>query len=71
MSRQPVIYTRLSECWTAELPGISDRLFSAPTLAEVQAVARTAMGSALAVDPADVRLEELVDAGEAHYARLP
>jgi hypothetical protein len=71
MSRHRVIYTRLSRGWSAELATPFTLVLSATTLSEVQDAVRAAVGSRLAIDPADVMLEELVDAGENSYARLP
>ena len=71
MPRYPVIYTRLSGGWTAELPTMGGLFLSAKTLGEVQEAVRAAVGGELAIDPVDVRLEEMVDAGETQYARLP
>jgi hypothetical protein len=70
MPRYPVIYTRLSAGWTAELPTLGGAFLSAPTLNEVQESVRTAVAEQLDLDPADVVLEELVDAGESQLARL-
>ncbi|MDX6244907.1 MAG: hypothetical protein QOE76_2630 [Frankiales bacterium] len=71
MPRYPVIYTRLSGGWTAELPTMAGLCLSAKTLAEVQDAVRATLTERLAVRPDELALEELVDAGETQYARLP
>lgn len=70
MTRYSVIYTRHGDGWSASIPDLPDVVASGNTFVRTRVAVRAAMGRHLGVDPWDVDLEELVDAGESRYARL-
>jgi hypothetical protein len=70
MATYQVIYSRQDEGWTAELVAQARLTLSRSSLAETQIAMRAAAAPWLAIDPEDLQLEELIDAGERQYARL-
>ncbi|MDX6213245.1 MAG: hypothetical protein QOF82_2332 [Frankiales bacterium] len=70
MAAYQVIYSRHAEGWTAELLAHAPLTLSRSSLAETQTAMRAAAGPWLAIEPEDLQLEELIDAGERQYARL-
>jgi hypothetical protein len=70
MTPQEVIYMRCKDGWQAALTHPPGEMLSRSTLGEARTAIRAAVSAQQALDPSDVELDELIDAGENRYTRL-
>jgi hypothetical protein len=67
---QEIIYMRGKDGWLAAMTAPPGQTLSRSTLSEARTAIRAAVSAQQALDPGDVELHELVDAGESRYTRL-